>query len=111
MEVSFILNSMKYKVRTTQFIGIKTGSKVKLLFFWNTSVGTFYIGQSNDGRYHPIYNDQSYGSYSKDWQATEDLAHNVTYSVSHASTGKLIDTSKLGIPDHPSEWERMPRAS
>ncbi|MFN8766601.1 MAG: hypothetical protein ACK5ZC_19220 [Pirellulaceae bacterium] len=81
--------------------------RCKLLYCWNTTAGTFYIGQSEDGRFHPIYNDESYGSYLKDWQASEDLAHNLTEPIHHPTTGKRIDTSKLGIPDHTSDWDRI----
>lgn len=81
--------------------------RFRLLYFWKTSVGTFYIGQSDDGRFHPIFDDESYGSYVKEWQAAEDLAFNATYSITHPATGKTIDTSTLGIPEHSSEWERI----
>jgi hypothetical protein len=81
--------------------------RFRLLYFWETSADTFYIGQSEDGRFHPIYNDESYGSYSKDWQAAEDLALGVTSSIHHSTTGKLLDILKLGIPEHTSEWDRM----
>ncbi|MGB0767118.1 MAG: hypothetical protein ACPGYV_05365 [Phycisphaeraceae bacterium] len=78
-----------------------------MLYSHKTRVGTFYIGQSEDGRFHPIFNDESLGSYHKDWQAAEDLAMNVTFSVMHPTTGELLDTSALGIPEHPSEWTRV----
>ncbi len=77
---------------------------MKILLSWNTKVGTFYIGQSPDGRFHPIFDDESLGSYAHIWQATEDLANNVTFSVLHPNTGNLIDTSILGIPEDPKEW-------
>lgn len=84
---------------------------MRLIYKWNTRVGTFYIGQSPDGRYHPIYDGESFGSYSQPWQASEDLAFNATFSVHHAETGALLDTSRLGIPEHTSEWELMRAAS
>lgn len=37
---------------------------MKLLLTCETSVGAFYIGQSQNGRFHPIYNDESLGSYA-----------------------------------------------
>lgn len=82
----------------------------KLLYAFKTRVGTFYIGQSGDGRFHPIYNDESYGSYHEDWQAADDLVQNATYSIQSPS-GELLDTSKLGIPEDLSEWERIRVAS
>ena len=81
--------------------------RFKRLYFWDTSAGRFYIGQSNDGRFHPIYNDESYGSYSQPWQAAEDLACNATFSISSTKTGIRIDTSNLGIPPHTSEWKKV----
>lgn len=83
----------------------------RLLYEWETNAGTFYIGQSSDGRFHPIYDDESYGSYQYSWQASEDLSQNVTFSIFHALTGKLLDTSKLGIPSHTDEWIRISSAS
>lgn len=69
-----------------------------------TRAGVFYIGEDQGGRFHPIYEDESLGSYAAIWQATEDLALNATFSVLHAVSGELLDTSKLGIPADPSEW-------
>jgi len=75
---------------------------LKLLYKFHTRVGTFYIGRSGDGRFHPIFDDDSLGSYVHPWQAAEDLAGGYTFSVSGVD-----DTSVLGIPDHHSEWERV----
>jgi len=80
---------------------------MKLLVQCHTRAGTFYIGQSDDGRFHPIYDGESYGSYAQAWQAAEDLAMNATYSITHHTTGALLDTSRLGIPADPREWERV----
>lgn len=77
---------------------------MKLILGFKTSAGVFYIGEDQDGRFHPIYDDESLGSYSTIWQATEDLALNATFSAVHAVSGELLDTSKLGIPADPSEW-------
>jgi hypothetical protein len=76
---------------------------MKLLYKWDTRVGTFYIGQSADGRYHPIFGGDDLGSYEHPWQATEDLACGHKRSV----VG-IDDTSALGIPEHHSKWERLP---
>jgi hypothetical protein len=80
---------------------------MKLLLSYNTKAGTFYIGQSDDGRFHLIYNGEKLGSYADARQATEDLATNSTDSVLHSVTGKVLDTSQLGIPEDPSEWSRI----
>lgn len=76
------------------------------LLFWKTKVGTFYICQTQDGRFHPVFKDESLGSYSDVMGAVEDLAGDHTFSASHPRTGALLDTSILGIPDDPYEWER-----
>lgn len=80
---------------------------MRLLLQYHTRVGIFYIGQSTDGRFHPIFDNEDLGSYAKAWQATEDLANNVTFSVLHSETGALLDTSTFGIPEDPTEWERI----
>jgi len=79
---------------------------MQLLLKCDTSVGTFFIGRSPDGRFHPIFDEESLGSYAHDWQATEDLANGVTFSVLHPETGDLLDTSTLGIPDSPGDWDQ-----
>lgn len=70
------------------------------LYYWNTRIGTFLIVEA-DGRYHPVLDGESLGSYAHAWQATEDLAGGHTFSLSSGA-----DTASLGIPDHPSEWHR-----
>lgn len=84
---------------------------MEMVYLTRTRAGTFYIGRSSDGRFHPIYDGEDYGSYETDWQAAEDLAHNAVGSVCHAATGELLDTSALDIPDDVSEWERISSAS
>ena len=79
---------------------------MKILLSWETRAGMFYIGKSNDGRFHPIYNDESLGSYISTYQAVEDLTQNATFSVLHELTVEILDTSTLGIPEDPREWER-----
>lgn len=73
---------------------------MRLLYKFTTRVGTFYIGQSADGRFHPIYDNENLGSYAHPRQAAEDLAGGHTFSVPGVE-----DTSVLGIPDNHSEWE------
>ncbi len=79
---------------------------MRLILQYHTKVGTFYIGQSIEGRFHPIFDNEDLGSYAEAWQATEDLANDVTFSVLHPETGDLLDTSEFGIPEDPTEWER-----
>ncbi len=79
---------------------------MKLLLKCDTPVGTFFVGQSPNERFHPIFDDESLGSYKHAWQATEDLANNATFSVLHPESGEVLDTSRLGIPESPGEWDR-----
>lgn len=75
---------------------------MKLLYAFRTKIGPFYIGEEN-GRFHPIYEDESLGSYAHAWQAAEDLARGHTFSISSG-----IDTAALGIPEDLGEWETVP---
>jgi hypothetical protein len=74
---------------------------MRLLYVFHTKVGPFYIGEQ-DGRFLPIFNDQSLGSYEHAWQAAEDLAGGYTLAIS-----ATIDTSALGIPEDLGEWEEL----
>jgi hypothetical protein len=74
---------------------------MRLLYVFNTRVGPFYIGQQ-DGRFHPIYDDESLGSYAHAWQAADDLAGGHTFSV-----GSGIDTARLGISANIGDWEKV----
>jgi len=71
------------------------------LFFWKTSMGTFYIAEQ-DGRFHPAYQGESLGSYAHSRQAAEDLAGGHTSSISRG-----IDTATLGIPDDLNDWQQV----
>lgn len=75
---------------------------MKPLYKFNTKIGTFYIAQSSDCRFHPLYDNESLGSYAEPWQAAADLAGGHTFSIPCGQ-----DTSLLGIPKHHSEWESV----
>lgn len=75
---------------------------MKPIYKWKTRIGSFYICQSPDGRFHPVYDNESLGSYSQAWQASEDLAGGHTFSISSGE-----DTSELGIPDHTDDWVKI----
>jgi hypothetical protein len=75
---------------------------LKKIYAWPTRIGHFYIAQSADGRFHPVYNDESLGGYQTAQQAAEDLAGGHTFSVSSG-----IDTADLDIPADITEWERI----
>jgi hypothetical protein len=76
---------------------------MRLLYVFHTKIGPFYIGEQ-DARFHPIYADDSLGSYAHAWQAAEDLAGGHTISVSSG-----IDTATLGIPEDLGDLEKMPQ--
>jgi hypothetical protein len=67
------------------------------LFVCNTRIGPFYIAESG-GRFHPVYEDESLGSYARPEQAAEDVAGGHTFSISGG-----IDTATLGILEDLSE--------
>lgn len=67
-----------------------------------TRVGTFYLAE-HEGRFHPIFDDESLGSYATAEQALEDLVGGHTFTPGDGS----FDTAELGIPDSLAEWERM----
>ncbi len=78
---------------------------LKLLLAYETRIGTFYIGRSDDGRFHPVFEDESLGSYWTAEQAIDDLAGGHTFSISSG-----VDTATLGIPSDIGDWERVVRA-
>ncbi len=72
-----------------------------------TKIGTFYIAQSPDGRFHPVFDEESLGSYAHIEQAIDDLVLDATFSVLHPKTSERVDTSALGLPEDPREWEKV----
>jgi hypothetical protein len=75
---------------------------VRKLYAYQTLIGPFYIAVTTDGRYHPVFDDDSLGSYINPQQAVDDLAGGHTFSIAGG-----VDTAKLGIPDELGEWERV----
>ena len=75
---------------------------MRLLYVFHTRDGDFYIGEQ-DGRFHPVYESDSLGSYAHPWQAAEDLASGHTSSIP-----SLPDIDALGIPEDLGEWEKLP---
>ena len=71
-----------------------------------TKVGTFYIAQSADGRFHPVFDDEDLGSYLSIVHAVDGFVHDATFSVLHPATSERLDTSELGLPEEPEEWEK-----
>lgn len=74
---------------------------MKLLYLFQSKIGPFYIGKQ-DNRFHPIFEDDSLGSYEHAWQAADDLAAGHTHSIRSG-----VDTSTLEIPSDLGEWEAL----
>lgn len=74
---------------------------MRKLYVYKTRVGPFYIAE-HGGRFHPVFDDESLGSYATPEQAAEDLAGGYTFSPPGG-----VDPAKLGIPEDLSEWERL----
>ena len=75
---------------------------MRKLYVYETSAGAFYIAEQN-GHFHPVFQEQSLGSYATAQQAAEDLAGGHTFSLPGG-----IDASDLGIPDELEGWEKIP---
>lgn len=79
---------------------------MRTILKYRTRVGTFYIAQAVDGRFHPMFDQESLGSYKSILHAIDDLLNDATSSVLHPETFELVDTSILGLPDDPRDWEQ-----
>lgn len=79
---------------------------MRILLSQPTTIGTFYLGQSSDRKYHPIFNDESLGSYSSVQDAVDSLLNNKV-PVLDNDTNKLVDTSTLDIPENYIEWDSV----
>lgn len=80
---------------------------MRAILRYPTRVEAFYIAQSTDGRFHPIFDNESLGSYRSIAHAIDDLTNDTTSSVLHPETIELLDTSAFGLPDDPDEWVRV----
>lgn len=78
---------------------------MRILLSYPTDIGIFDIGQSENKKYHPIFNDTSLGEYSSVQEAVDALLSNSTSPVYHMETKELIDTSTLGISKNYLEWD------
>jgi hypothetical protein len=76
--------------------------KLHPLYYFDTRVGRFFISVSDDGRFHPVYEDESLGSYHSALAAADDLAGGHTFSAPGVK-----DTAALGIPADIGEWEEV----
>jgi hypothetical protein len=74
---------------------------MKKIYAYKTEVGEFYIAEHN-GRFHPVFRDESLGSYATPQQAVDDLTGGHTFTPPDD-----VDTASLGIPEELSEWEKL----
>jgi len=74
---------------------------MKLLYGFKTRKGPVFIGQTPDGRYHPVWQSDSLGSYHSITGAIEDVAGGHTFTPPDGT-----DLGSLGISCDPSEWVR-----
>lgn len=72
---------------------------MKLIYGHKTPAGPVFIGQSPDGRFHPIWEDESLGSYHSAIAAMEDLSGGHTFTPSDGT-----DMGALGISADPGDW-------
>ena len=74
---------------------------MKKLYSYQTRIGKFYIAEQN-GRFHPVFEDNSLGGYATPQDAAEDLANGHTFSISSG-----VDTATLGIPEDVNKWHKF----
>ena len=74
---------------------------MRKLYVYETSAGAFYIAEHN-GRFHPVFQEESLGSYATAHQAAEDLAGGHTFSLPGG-----IDPSELGVPEDLGDWMKI----
>jgi hypothetical protein len=78
---------------------------MRVLISYPTNIGIFDIGQSEDKKYHVIFDDTSLGSFTSIQDAVDNLITNKTSAVIDPNTNKKVDTSNLGIPKDYTEWD------
>ncbi len=78
---------------------------MRILLSYPTDVGIFDIGQDENKKYHPIFNEDSLGVYASIQEAVDNLITNNVSKVIDPETNENIDTSKLGIPQNYTEWD------
>ena len=71
------------------------------LYIYETPAGAFYIAEQ-DGRFHPVFQEQSLGNYSTAQEAVENLAGGHTFSLPGG-----IDPSDLGVPEELGDWVKI----
>src|SRR6059036_2927744 len=70
---------------------------MRKMYVYRTAIGSFYIVE-HEGKFHPMFNSQLFGSYDTPQQAAEHLADGHTF-ISYGT-----DISALGIPADLTDW-------
>lgn len=78
---------------------------MRILISYPTKIGIFDIAQANDKKYHPVFNEDSLGSFDTVQDAVDALVSNNTSEVIDPETRKVVDTSSLGISEDYLEWD------
>lgn len=73
--------------------------KITLIYGYKTRKGPVFIGQSSDGRFHPMWRDESLGSYHSLVGAVEDVAGGHVFTPSDGT-----DMGTLGLSSEPADW-------
>ncbi|MDO8903986.1 hypothetical protein [Hydrogenophaga sp.] len=74
-------------------------ASITLLVGYMTKKGPVFIGQSLDGRFHPMWKNESLGSYHSVIAAIDDVAGGHTFSPSDGT-----DMDSLEISGDPGDW-------
>lgn len=74
-------------------------AQIKLLWVHPTRKGPVFIGQTPDGRFHPIWKGESLGSYHSAIAAIDDVAGGHTFEPPDGT-----DLGELGISADPADW-------
>ena len=75
---------------------------MKLLLMHETKKGTAFIGQTPDGRFHPVWDNERLGSYDSAKQAIYAIANG------HCDTAfNVSDFSELGLSEDVGDWVRI----
>lgn len=74
-------------------------TQITLLWGHQTHKGPVFIGQTPDGRFHPVWKGESLGSYHSTQSAIENAAGGHAVSPSDGT-----DLGKLGISSDLGDW-------
>ena len=80
---------------------------MRILIEQPTNIGTFYLGQSKNRKYHPIFNDTSLGEFNTAQEAVDFLIDNKDLFVEDPETQEKVYTSTLDIPRDYTHWDSI----